>query len=377
LSAGLVGCGGTALPEAPVDAEDGPVLAEREDAVRAAACGVPALKRAREVSSAEGDVCTGAVGDDEGYLALGTFNPGSRMTGWRMVSPEGTPLGGLGSTLQTSLLPQPRGFHAITWDGLREAELSVYSRGAELLLETTVLDPEDSPGRAAAAADPAGGTLVVTSESVDEDHWRVMARRYDAAGKLISGPRRVAKGQGPDAPFVYAAVDLKGRSLVLWDTSVAGQEPHVLQARWLNRDGTAVTPEFVASVETRPAGPPRISPLIGGGVALGRGNAWLALLPNRASAPAPVPAWLAAYPAGRLHVLRNGRGYAVLPPRSYAPVCEQTVTLLGPDGSTCGALRVPISPCQPAHLELGRDGTLLQTLGGDRCTLRWWPRQLR
>lgn len=377
IGAAIIACGG----EPPRD-DTGPLAEENvrdlDIAELSSSCAglVPALLAAPREAVATGDgTCLSASADGIGDVALETLEEHGAATEWRLYSPGGAALGEVRVDGYAELLPQPLGFHAVRVGEAAPPALSAYSEQGELWQETALWDPdEEAPVWTAAAPVPAGGAVAIVSASTDDAEWTVTAQRFDAQGRRMNGPRTVVEGEGESMPFVYAGVDVQGRTLVLWDDDVNGEGPHVLWGRWLDPAGRRLTRSFVISVDEHPAGPPRVVPLVGGGLALAHGVTWERVLPAGGARPLAAPAWLTSNPDTTPQLIHAGQGYALLPGPSIGPVCEQVIAIHAANGRRCGAVRIPVSPCQPASVSLGRDGTLVQLLQGDHCAVRWWPR---
>jgi hypothetical protein len=143
------------------------------------------------------------------------------------------------------------------------------------------------------------------------------------------------------------------------------------------------------------------SPLVGGGLAVRRVDirygappiyhrAPLAIVESGAASFLPAPAWMAARPDATLRIVRGGRAYAALPaPAPGVAPCTQTVEVLAPDGTPCGARSYPIAngECTTRAVTVAADGTVIQQLPaameadhedyGNTCTWRWWAGALR
>jgi hypothetical protein len=102
----------------------------------------------------------------------------------------------------------------------------------------------------------------------------------------------------------------------------------------------------------------------------------------------PAPDWLVTRPGTRLATIRQGRGYAALPPLGRDVVRFEVLTA---SGDTCGSFDAP-SPAPPGgqtwtphDLFVGQDGTLFEEDGRSggtldpsvHCAFRWWPALLK
>jgi hypothetical protein len=242
-------------------------------------------------------------------------------------------------------------------------------------------------------------------------------RTWDAHGTIVRSGSNWAGWSAPDgnggtvlasvAPNASALqwVDASGavtRSVPL-DASpgivaVAWGTGHVLaivtggsaRARWFDGAGAPLTPWF--DVGTSATGT-SVHLLIDGRVALSDGGTWNVVLADGVDHSDAVPAWLGTRPGTRLATIRGARGYAVLPLEGHGDPTR--VEILTPAGDSCGTVALPPAAAlppgvdaTPTRLDVGQDGTVLQTvmLGGTgsvalgsgvHCEFRWWPGLLR
>jgi hypothetical protein len=211
------------------------------------------------------------------------------------------------------------------------------------------------------------------------------------APQLRWGPKALASGGA-----VYGAgVDLLGRALVITDGMKFG--PDTISAQWFDRDGTALTGEFVLVTGFTAAESTwfETSPLIGSGVMVRRmdysyservfRSQALAVVDGGMPSVRAAPDWMASRPNTRLEVARGRRGYAVVPYGAKGVPCTQHVEVLAPDGASCGALeyRIADGTCDTHDMAVGTDGTVIQLLPDametkdpllltHSCTWRWW-----
>ncbi len=100
----------------------------------------------------------------------------------------------------------------------------------------------------------------------------------------------------------------------------------------------------------------------------------------------PPPDWLASRPDTALHMVRGGKGYAVLPKPASSAACEQLVEVVSPSGKTCGSSTFSMGggACSTSNIIVGYDGTVVQQAPRERetctaaghqctCTYRYWP----
>jgi hypothetical protein len=252
--------------------------------------------------------------------------------------------------------------------------------------------------------DPAGGLLLAGDLSIPIDPSAVSshsAAMYTGGGSapiLRWGPNALAS-----SGTVYGTgVDLLGRALVITDGR-AKFGRGTISAQWFERDGRALTDEFVL-VSGFSAGEStwfETSPLIGSGLAVQRVDYTysqigtyhahaLVLVGSGQPSVQPAPDWMVARPDTRLQIVRGGRAYAVIPYGAKGAACTQRIEVVAPDGSSCGARSYPIASgnCDTHQLSVGADGTVIQMLPDametkdpiaftHTCTWRWWPAALQ
>jgi len=254
------------------------------------------------------------------------------------------------------------------------------------------------------AADPGGGVLLAgdlsisTAASAALSHSAAMYSGGGTAPALRWGPNALASS----GTVFGAGVDLVGRTLVITDGRPTFGKG-TISAQWFERDGRALTDEFVL-VSGFSAGEStwfETSPLIGSGLAVRRMDYAYsqigayhahALILAASGQPSvqPPPDWMVARPDTRLQIVRGGRAYAVIPYGAKGVACTQRIEVVAPDGSSCGARDYPIAGgnCDTHQLSVGADGTVIQMLPTamettdpiaftHTCTWRWWPAALK
>lgn len=250
-------------------------------------------------------------------------------------------------------------------------------------------------GTFVAAPDPGGGGMLLAGDLNPNStgplaHAAMMMAANGAAPSVRWGPKPLASS----GAVFGAGVDAQGRSLVITDGGPRFGGG-TISAQWFNRDGVALTGEFVL-LQGFSAGVAtwfETSPLIGGGVVVRRMDQTdtrhakaLVTLSGGSTSPSAVPDWMAKKPDTRLQIARGGRAYAVLPYGALGVACTQRLEIVAPDGASCGTRDYAIAAgtCDTQELKLGMDGTVLQQLptsmetaepsaGGHSCTWRWWP----
>jgi hypothetical protein len=184
----------------------------------------------------------------------------------------------------------------------------------------------------------------------------------------------------PPSQRVLGAGDREGNTLVLLGRAPLGSGN--MNGIWIDRDGNAGN-EFDAG---NFSGSLVLSPRVGNGVLLAANGTWTAQF-DPFGGPTPAPDWLTSRPAGTtLHMARNGRAYAVIPPRVNAMgACSTTIDIVAPSGKSCGTAEFPSPPsdsgtCQSV-MWVGYDGTAIQQMAstalspgfsGVMSRFRWW-----
>jgi len=228
------------------------------------------------------------------------------------------------------------------------------------------------------ANDATGGMVVVLQDAIQS---------YDGAGGL----RWSASIGDLGSPHLYAVgADRMGRVLLLFDGSPTFGANSVA-GLWVDHDGVrgSIFPAIdFKYVDTWLL----IHPRIGGGVFVQErsplGGHWVRQFDSLASVGAAPPRWLAERGGWRVQIARNGLAYALVPTEdvggSPGPAC--TLDVVSPGGKACARVTLTdgTSSCNENGLNVGPDGTLVQTVrastscqGDCACTWRWWTGYLR
>jgi hypothetical protein len=182
---------------------------------------------------------------------------------------------------------------------------------------------------------------------------------------------------------VALAVDRAGAMLYLFDRSgVWGRGS--ASGMWVDHSGKA-GPIF-EMLASYPASSFALTQRTGSGLFLAIGGNWVAQIDSMATAASAAPDWLKARPNVRLHMVRGGKGYAVLPVEGDAADCVQDVEVVSPAGQSCGVTRFrgAKGSCRTGPISVGYDGTVMQAapdpdpahhlwFGPATCYWRWWP----
>lgn len=207
-----------------------------------------------------------------------------------------------------------------------------------------------STASAGVAIDPAGGTALVRAE--------------DEGGARVTSYRRLDKSGNPETDWIAidrssnrvgvgaVGVALSGDVLV-----IAVDDASHRRARWLKRDGSALTDWFGPIAGD---GFPELQFLMDGGLVL-RFRArsfpfpkgpWVARFEDGKTEASPAPDWLAQHAGNALFVIRGGRAYATW----GSGACGSGLEVVAVSGKSCGCLPVP-NLRDPASV--GRDGSLI------------------
>jgi hypothetical protein len=238
------------------------------------------------------------------------------------------------------------------------------------------------------ANDPTGGLVHILAKDLGSIvPYRVEA--VDASGAIrwsvpLAPPPAPATSYG----VTMLAVDREGNVLVL---AAAFNGPW--QGQWISHGGSA-GPQFQPFSPGQLPG--QMYERVGNGLFLrgsvGGLSAWIGQFEPLATTMTPPPAWLAARPPTDLHMVHGGRGYAFLPGGPTSATCEQTIEVVSPSGTSCGASSFAIGggSCATSSIIVGYDGTVVQQLPFEReasscraaghlcnCTYRYWPGYFR
>jgi hypothetical protein len=355
----------------------GELVIERIDADTSCDAVVPAAAPAPVDAGGDlagGSSCLGATSDGDGTVAVACGDAGGAVT-VQTFGPDGAARGVAPAEGLTTLVAQPRGFHALASQGGEARFLAVAADGT-LARNEPVAPAELGLVDARLAGDPAGGGVVVARGTHEGgNHWfELLASRRDGAGASVS-EARITNGSDPTAPMFFAGtVSATGTTFAVWG------ERGMTRVAWLGRDGAlgaAPADDGATAEHGLDFGTPiELAALIDGTVALRAGATWRRAWASSATAGAAPPAWLAERPGTRVRTVRGGTAYALVPDAAAAGACTQRVELLSAEGRLCGAVTVTASApdCLPSTLDLGRDGTLLRTAAG---AVRFWPALLR
>jgi hypothetical protein len=321
-----------------------------------------------------GHACGRGTSEGGGHVAVAA-TLGASSTEWQVLSSDGRREQRM--TLDRDvLLPQPEG-----WQGAR-ADATIQPFNVEVLTffgdgsaRRTATAPSARPLLTAdwmLSPDPLGGSLLVQKgvlSSAGMPPCDGEASRFDATGF----PRGTAAAVGC-IPFA-AGVSTLGESLVLENSAL-----HSI-LHWLRPDGTtaAAPSDEGEAFPIFGSGAIRLEPLLDGALAAASGPDWIRRYPHLAPRGEPPDAFLASRSGKIFRFTRGNRGYAFFAePGATSADCTQVIELVAPDGRRCATvtLRSGGTGCTTGNVDQGWDGTVVQQLGKNACTYRWWPRLL-
>lgn len=340
--------------------------------------------------------CGGGTSDLSGNLAL--LVNGGHGDQLDFVSALGAPLGSAGTSMGGFLVPQPTGFASVSgrpylgpdWAIQHGQLVSAFDSAGRESGASTLGNYTGQPNLTG-AADPNGGVLLAGELSMGPSSPAQHAAVMFEGGATAAAPRWGPVALDSVGAVYGAGVDLLGRSLIITNgTALFGSG--TISAQWFDRDGTALTGEFVLLTKFDAGSPTwfETTALIGGGLLVRRmdGDSHataLVVLQSGGISAKPAPDWMVQRPDVKLQLARGGKAYAALPLAAAGVPCTQRVELIAPDGTSCGAADYPIADgtCDTHEMTLGADGTLIQQLpaaleqtnqmvGGHTCTWRWW-----
>jgi hypothetical protein len=349
----------------------------------------------------DGDECGGSTGDASGTLAF-VFN-GPHGDGVEFVSSSGAFLKGGGMSMFAFPLQQPKGVSMVSgrpylgpdW-AIQYGQMISNFDSAGKTAGMSFLANHSGHNNLPAAADPNGGVLFAGNLAMGPSdppvHAALMYSGGDTSPSVRWGPKPLASS----GTVFGLGVDVLGRSLVITD-GAPGFGGGNVSAQWFDKDGTALTGEFVllTGVSAGSSTWFETTALIGGGVLVRRMDGWshaqaLVVVGSGSATVMAAPDWMVSRRDVKLQIARGGNAYATLPLAANGVACTQRVEVLAPDGTSCGATDYAIAAgsCDTLELSLTADGTIIQHLpsamektnpemGNHTCTWRWWPAAVR
>ena len=255
----------------------------------------------------------------------------------------------------TYVYSQPSGFTAFIVSGHDgTSRINSYDHEGKLLSSQILANGAVASGQmpsSAVGVDPSGGTATLRHVFDAASGWRTIYKRLDKSGAAETGDVLVDRSTMSAATI---GVALSGHAL-----AVLAAGSGVFQARWLAKDGSAISDWFTFQGQGFPA----VRFLMDGGVLVGFHSGWQTVSYQRVSwsyriqdgraAVDPAPDWVAQRPRSVFWVIRNGRGYALVNSNQCG---AESAEILAASGKSCGCLSVPHAR---ADASVGRDGSLI------------------
>jgi len=269
-----------------------------------------------------------------------------------------------GDETGTYIYSQPSGFTVFSVFGENGASaIASYGSGGDLLSSQVVAPGNFNPEPSSAVGiDPSGGTATLKHAfDAATSTWTTAYKRYDKTGAAETGEVVL---EHADRPAAAIGVTLSGNAL-----AVVTQSTGNWQARWLARDGKALTDWFALSGPADRFAVPVIRFLLDGSLAVGfrttsQGVQYQNLdyryrVLDGATATSLLPAWLASRANDVFFAIRGGRGYAAFGAQGS---CGAGLEVLAASGKSCGCMNVPLLDGGAAGhgaSSIGRDGSLM------------------
>jgi hypothetical protein len=217
--------------------------------------------------------------------------------------------------------------------------------------------------------------MVVVRSVASTGDWITDYERFDASGAVEVPWIRIHAG-----PLAVAGLGVapSGHVLVVAGSPGSFENRDNRQARWLDRDGSALTDWFAL-----PESPDFLDFdfLVDGTLVVRDAGSidvrYRARFEDGKAAPTSLPDWLLQRSANRLDRIRSGKGYA-----SWGPAgpCGGQLEIIAPSGASCGCIPIPRLGFFTA---IGRDGSLLvastelQSSGPGICKYHIYPQLFR
>jgi hypothetical protein len=337
-----------------------------------------------------GAKCAAGLADGTGHVAIAARGESGSFT-FEARAPDGAPLGRFEAAM---LVAEPEGWQGLRirtgppLDSLEVDHVAFAPSGAAASSATVSPDPTAwTLFRWTLAQDPRGGSLAsFAATTLAGNHWNaVIAPRFDAGGALRAAPVQItSNGEAGGPAIVAGGVSIGGGAFVVW------QRSSLVWTRWLGADGTPSGEESadasyaevtgIADFSRLRSAAVELVPLLDGSLVLRVDGAWTRRYVPGSAAGTPPPDWLTSRAGWTLRFTDGNRGYALLPPAGeQSPDCEQAIELRSPSGRLCARVTFRASeagPCTTGAIAQGWDGTVVQQVGVDACTYRWWPRML-
>jgi hypothetical protein len=340
----------------------------------------------RDLNSSSGGHCFPAETDATGHIALSWQNPWQpHNSRFAFLDPAtGSQVGSYDKGIRLLLIGQASGFMGGTCAGAmcQQNYVVLDPAGKELFSS-----PFNETGNGEQANDPTGGMIHVRFSGTPEG-TTLLLDAIDASGRVRWTQSLPDVFGLSDSKAIVVGVDRRGNVLALWNSHAPRYGAGTWAGQWFDQGGKA-GPVFQAL--SGGVGPGKLYERAGDGLFLSgfvsAGEAsWLGQFDAQATSMSPPPTWLATRPGTALHMVRGGKGYAVLPMAENSPACEQKVEVISPSGQVCGSSTFSIGggACTTNSIIVGYDGTVVQQGPRERetcsandhvctCTYRYWP----
>jgi hypothetical protein len=304
--------------------------------------------RSVTVAHGSGQVCFNFTSNYQGTVA-GESHADGTTPRWQLWSADGKQSGSCSADF--GFFGQPTGFSGT----VNQSSSTFLVRWSSACAEQkrTLLGGNGCRGQAFYAV--GGGNLALGGCG----NGPLNASRFDADGNLVA--TAPVSDKLLDAAGI---IDAQGRALVVaWPGNAIGFKSRFV-GRWLDASMHATTDWFELPGSGDSA---FFRPLIGGGAAMQVSNAWVAVIASGEAGWRGPPAFLQSRPLHDVVIIRQGRGYALIPKFGASGARDQ-VELFSASGDQCGA-----GTFQANGLAVGVDGTVIGSSGEGGCTMTWWP----
>jgi len=283
-------------------------------------------------------------------------------------------LTGTGSDSVVEVFSQPSGFTALSVTVIGGSSLANWSHdGVRVSGGSFGTDTPPHFGSSQIGVDPSGGTAAVKTFFANEKGWITTYQRFDKTGAPETGEVQIDAGEHY---VISVGVALSGHAFIVSSLGPpAPDAPPDLQARWVARDGTAISQPFALPSP----GWPRLQFLMDGSLALGLAPrpldppVFVNRIEDGAAVAGPLPAWLQQRSGNALFAARSGKAYATW---GAGGQCGSDLEVLASgSGKTCGCLHVPQLS---RSTSVGRDGSLIVPhQNTSSCAYDLYPKLLR
>ncbi|HXN56056.1 MAG TPA: hypothetical protein VN874_07290 [Myxococcales bacterium] len=331
-----------------------------------------------------GGTCYPAETDGTGHIAVSWQKGSLELTSlFFFIDPaSATVVGSYGVYSMYPLIGQASGFIGGVCNGARCSEnYVVLDPSGRQLYES----PTNGTGDNENVNDPTGGMVHVRYSVAAAGVTTIYLDAIDAAGNIRWTQAVPDMFASTDSFGIQVGVDRQGNVLAIW-MSERRYGAKTWAGQWFNHAGTAGQ-VFHALTGVFPE---RFYERTGSGLFLAgftgpNQRAWLGQFDAKATSMLQPPEWLASRPNATLHMVHDGKGYAMLPMPGTTGACEQRVEVIGAGGTKCGSSTFDMGgSCTTNSIIVGYDGTVVQQGPRERetcthighectCSYRYWP----